>query len=74
MVVGNRTVSKERLETDVILSELFEHECGLVHLETIVRGIPNKVMPLRNSPSNVAGAVGETMANEYILVLERPAS
>ena len=74
VVVGNRTVSQERLETDVILSELFEHECGLVHLETIVRGIPNKVMPLRNSPSNVAGAVGETMANEYILVLERPAS
>lgn len=72
IVVGNRTVKGVRLETDVILSELFEHECGLVHEETIVRGIPNKLMPLRNSPSNVPGQVGETMANEYVLVLKRP--
>ena len=72
VVVGNRTVKGVRLETDVILSELFENECGLVHQETIVRGIPNKVMPLRNSPTNVPGQQGETMANEYILVLERP--
>jgi site-specific DNA-methyltransferase (cytosine-N4-specific) len=72
VVVGNRTVKGVRLETDVILSELFEHECGLVHEETIVRGIPNKVMPLRNSPSNIPGQVGDTMANEYVLVLKRP--
>lgn len=74
VVVGNRTVKGVRLETDVILSELFENECGLVHQQTIVRGIPNKVMPLRNSPTNVPGALGETMANEYILVLRRPNS
>jgi site-specific DNA-methyltransferase (cytosine-N4-specific) len=74
VVVGNRTVKGVRLETDVILSELLENECGLVHQETIVRGIPNKVMPLRNSPSNVPGAVGDTMANEYILILKRPNS
>jgi site-specific DNA-methyltransferase (cytosine-N4-specific) len=72
VVVGNRTVKGVRLETDVILSELFENECGLVHQETIVRGIPNKVMPLRNSPSNVPGQLGDTMANEYVLVLRRP--
>ncbi len=72
VVVGNRTVKGVRLETDVILSELFEHECGLRHRETIVRGIPNKLMPLRNSPSNVSGELGETMANEYILILDRP--
>jgi site-specific DNA-methyltransferase (cytosine-N4-specific) len=72
VVVGNRTVKGIRLETDVILSELFENECGLVHEETIVRGIPNKVMPLRNSPTNVPGQLGDTMANEYILVLRRP--
>ena len=72
VVVGNRTVKGVRLETDVILSELFENECGLVHEDTIVRGIPNKVMPLRNSPSNIAGHTGETMANEYVLVLSRP--
>jgi SAM-dependent methyltransferase len=74
VVVGNRTVKGVRLETDVILSELFENECGLVHEETIVRGIPNKLMPLRNSPSNVPGALGDTMANEYILVLRRPSA
>jgi site-specific DNA-methyltransferase (cytosine-N4-specific) len=72
VVVGNRTVKGVRLETDVILSELFEHECGLVHEETIVRGIPNKVMPLRNSPSNIPGQLGETMANEYVLIFNRP--
>jgi SAM-dependent methyltransferase len=72
VVVGNRTVKGIRLETDVILSELFESECGLRHRETIVRGIPNKVMPLRNSPSNVPGALGETMANEYVLIMDRP--
>ena len=72
VVVGNRTVKGVRLETDVILSELLENECGLVHQETIVRGIPNKVMPLRNSPSNVPGQLGDTMANEYILLLKRP--
>jgi site-specific DNA-methyltransferase (cytosine-N4-specific) len=71
VVVGNRTVKGVRLETDVILSELFENECGLLHRETIVRGIPNKVMPLRNSPSNVAGVLGDTMANEYVLILDR---
>ena len=74
VVVGNRTVKGVRLETDMILSELFENECGLVHEETIVRGIPNKLMPLRNSPSNVPGALGDTMANEYILVLRRPSA
>lgn len=72
IVVGNRTVKGVRLETDVILSELLQNECGLRHLETIVRGIPNKVMPLRNSPTNVVGALGETMAHEYVLILERP--
>ena len=70
VVVGNRTVKGVRLETDVILSELFEHECGLRHRETILRGIPNKLMPLRNSPSNVSGELGETVANEYILILD----
>jgi site-specific DNA-methyltransferase (cytosine-N4-specific) len=72
IVVGNRTVKGVRLETDVILSELLERECGLIHQETIVRGIPNKLMPLRNSPTNIRGEIGDTMANEYILVLRRP--
>lgn len=71
IVVGNRTVKGVRLETDVILSELLEAWCGLQHVETIVRGIPNKVMPLRNSPTNVAGALGDTMTREHILIFER---
>jgi len=31
-------------------------------------------MPLRNSPSNVTGAVDQTMAKEYIVVMRRNAS
>jgi site-specific DNA-methyltransferase (cytosine-N4-specific) len=71
VVVGNRTVKGLRIETDVILAELLEARCGLEHTETIIRGIPNKVMPLRNSPSNVPGALGETMTREHILIFEK---
>ena len=48
-VVGNRTVKKVLLQTDVIISEL----ASLYHLQhvyTIDRNIPNKVMPSLNSP------------------------
>jgi len=74
IVVGNRTVKGIRLETDVIMSELLEREFGLRHELTIVRRIPNKVMPSRNSPSNVPGKLGETMTREHILILRKPSS
>lgn len=69
-VVGNRTVKKVLLQTDVIISEL----ASLYHLQhvyTIDRNIPNKVMPSLNSPTNEAGAKVTTMTNEHIVVLRK---
>lgn len=41
------------------------------HLHTFVRDIPNKTMPLRNSPTNLSGQVDATMLKEQILVLKK---
>jgi site-specific DNA-methyltransferase (cytosine-N4-specific) len=70
-VVGNRKVKGEVLPTDEITKDFFEQE-GLQHIETIIRAIPNKRMPSKNSPSNVSGAKDETMNNEYIVVMRKP--
>lgn len=69
-VVGNRTVKKTLLETDVIISELAE-KYGLKLLRKDYRKISNKVMPLLNSPTNVAGDTITTMANEIILFFKK---
>ena len=69
-VVGNRTVKNELLRTDAIIPELAAR-CGLAHVYTVGRNIPNKVMPSRNSPSNVRGAKGATMTMEHIVILRK---
>lgn len=69
-VVGNRTVKKELLRTDVILSELAAG-CGLSTVYTVDRNIPNKVMPAKNSPSNIPGDTNTTMTMEHIVVLRK---
>lgn len=69
-VVGNRTVKGIKIPNDDITADLFK-ENGFIHLETIVRNIPNKRMPLRNSPSNIVGETGSTMRNEYIVICEK---
>lgn len=69
-VVGNRTVKKEILLTDKILTELGE-QYGLTHVITLGRNIPNKVMPSLNSPSNISGEKVSTMTNEHIVVLRK---
>jgi len=69
-VVGNRTVKKETLLTDVIISEL-SAQYSLEKIFSIDRNIPNKVMPSLNSPSNVAGEKVTTMTNEHIVVLRK---
>lgn len=69
-VVGNRTVKNEVLMTDVIITELAQRY-GLVHIYTINRNIPNKVMPALNSPSNISGAKGSTMTMEHIVILRK---
>ncbi len=70
MVVGNRTVKKINIPTDLIIVDLFE-ERGYTHLETIVRRIPTKRMPTKGSPSNIAGDKVSTMNNEYIIILQK---
>jgi len=69
-VVGNRTVKGLNIPTDEITSQLFE-ENNFTHIETIVRNIPNKRMPLKNSPSNIVGETASTMKNEYIVICQK---
>lgn len=69
-VVGNRTVKGIVMPTDAIIAELAGSH-GMEHVTTATRGIPNKVMPSRNSPSNVSGETGATMTGEHIVVLAR---
>lgn len=69
-VVGNRTVKNTNIPTDLITKDFFESN-GFRHLETIIRNIPNKRMPSKNSPSNIRGKKSPTMKNEFIVVCEK---
>ncbi len=69
-VVGNRTVKGVNIPTDEITAQLFEKN-GFIHIETIVRNIPNKRMPLKNSPSNIIGDTAATMKYEYIVICQK---
>ncbi len=70
LVVGNRTVCKVNIPTDIIMSEIFQ-SLGYRHLETVVREIPSKRLPKKSSPSNVRGDKVETMNREFIVILKR---
>jgi hypothetical protein len=70
MVVGNRTVKGVQLPTDEIVAD-FGEIVGFKHVETIIRKIPNKRMPLKNSPTNKPGEVSSTMLEEYIVIMEK---
>jgi len=67
-VVGNRTVKGVQLPMHRVTRLLFEKN-GFEHVTTIPRNIPNKRMPSKNSPSNVTGVVGSTMAKENIVIM-----
>ena len=69
-VVGNRRVKEVMLPTDEFVVDAF-HQHGFTHKATIVRNIPNKRMPKKNSPSNVAGETSTTMHEENIVVCQR---
>ena len=71
-VVGNRRVKDVMLPTDEFVVFAFGKH-GFSHKETIVRNIPNKRMPLKNSPSNVAGQTATTMHEENIVICQRTA-
>lgn len=69
-VVGNRNVKGVQIPLDYFTAETFER-CGLHHITTLVREIPNKRMPSKTSPTNVSGIKVDTMSNEYIVILEK---
>lgn len=69
-VVGNRRVKTVQINLDYFTAEMFE-KCGFKHVTTIVREIPNKRMPSKNSPTNKTGEKVETMSNEYIVILTK---
>ncbi len=69
-VVGNRRVKSITLPTDEITVALFSRN-GFDHIETILRRIPNKRMPLKNSPTNEVGKKDSTMNFEYIVVMRK---
>jgi len=72
-VVGNRKVKGVVLPTDAIIRKFFE--CfGFKHAHTFHRSIPNKRMPMRNSPTNAVGATETTMTREQIVVMQKVAS
>ena len=69
-VVGNRRVKGVLLPTDEFVVDAFSQH-GFTHKATIVRNIPNKRMPKKNSPSNIAGETATTMHEENIVVCQR---
>ena len=69
-VVGNRKVKGVTLPTDKITVEMFKIN-GFKHIETIIRQIPNKKMPSKNSPTNEKGKKDTTMNYEYIVVMQK---
>ena len=69
-VVGNRRVKGVILPTDEFVVDAFRQH-GFLHKATIVRNIPNKRMPKKNSPSNIAGKTAKTMHEENIVVCQR---
>jgi DNA modification methylase len=72
-VVGNRTVKGVKIPTDEIIVELFQAQNKYDHIQTIIRNIPNKRMPSKNSPTNVTGILESTMNEEYIVILQKMA-
>jgi DNA modification methylase len=69
-VLGNRTVKGIQIPLDKITVECFEI-FGYKHINTIIRKIPNKRMPSKNSPSNEKGVIGNTMTNEFIVIMKK---
>ena len=70
LVLGNRLVKQVRIPTDFIVAELGE-KIGFTCESIVVRNIPGKRMPIKNSPTNIAGALEETMNRESIIILRK---
>lgn len=70
LVIGNRLVKQVRIPTDFIIAELGE-KIGFTCEDIFVRNIPGKRMPLKTSPTNIIGALEETMHKESIVILRK---
>ena len=70
IVIGNRLVKQVRIPTDFIIAELSQ-KIGFTCEDIFVRNIPGKRMPIKNSPTNIAGESEETMIKESIVVLRK---
>jgi len=70
IVIGNRLVKQIRIPTDFIIAELCEN-IGFTCEDIFVRNIPGKKMPSKNSPTNIVGALEETMMKESIVILKK---
>jgi len=70
IVIGNRLVKQVRIPTDFIIAELAQ-KIGFTCEDIFVRNIPNKRMPIKNSPTNIVGALEETMNKESIVILRK---
>ena len=71
-VVGNRTVKGCKVPTAESTAAFFE-ENGFTTIKICTRNIPNKRMPMMNSPSNVSGERGKTMTAEKIVICRKAA-
>lgn len=72
-VVGNRRVKDTQIDLDYFTAEIFE-KFGFKHEITIIREIPSKRMPSKNSPTNKPGDKATTMINEYIVIMTKESS
>ena len=70
VVIGNRQVKKVRIPTDFIIIELAQ-DIGFDYEDIFVRNIPGKRMPMKNSPTNIAGKLEETMTKESVIILRK---
>ncbi len=70
VVIGNRLVKQVRIPTDFIIAELAQ-KIGFTCEDIFVRNIPGKRMPIKNSPTNIAGESEETMTKESIVILRK---
>jgi len=69
-VVGDRTVKACKVPTSDATAAFFEAH-GFQTVAKPQRDIPNKRMPSVNSPSNIPGDVGKTMATEHIVICRK---
>ena len=68
-VVANRTVRRVSIPTDIITVDLGK-KYGFKLDKIIQRDIPNKMMPLKNTPENIPKNTGNTMTRESIIIMK----